>query len=1159
MSDRTRRVVLFALLLLSFLALPASASAAPLTVTNGADGAPAPPGSLRAAIATANATPGGDTIMFANTVPPVITLTSGELALNTEITIVGPGSDQLTVSGNDSSRIFQIADGADVTISKLTVASGHVAGTAGTAGGTPSSNGAAGTPGTAGGVAQGGGILNAGDLSLTDVILEGNIALGGAGGTGGDGQAGDKDVTIDERDGGRGGNGAAGGGGYGGAILNTGSLTLTGVSFFSNQATGGPGGGGGGGGIGGSADNPDLSNSGLDGGAGGTGGDAGPAGGGAIWSTGDITASGIAMLNNTAYSGGSGNGGGGGFGGAPGGTGGDGGNGGAFAGGGATGGALGAVGGELSIDGAEMSGNAAVAGAGGIGGGAGDSSDNTSDVNGSTGAAGGDGGPGGPSVGGALYVAVQASINGANILQSNSQSGDGGAAGAGNEGSGGGCNQDNSTQCSFGGAGGPGGHGGVAGNAAGGAIETTSTSSSTISNTLIQEAAATSGAGGSGGPGGTGGFGGGFPTNSGVGGSGGNGGTGGFADGGALQNEGALTISGSTIDTTKAVPGPGGAGGDGGKGGYTFPAFPAGGGDGGSGGAGVNGVGGAIQNDGQLEVENSTITQGSADLGSGGPGGTGGPVGHNPCTCHPGSHGGEGANGTAHGGALQQQQDPMLGAPSTSLLGVTLAENQVPNSAGSVGANLAQESGGVIGVGNTIIGPPVTGGSCSGAQINSIGYNDDVGDACALGDETNRTDDPELQPLGYNGGQTPTMALLSTSPIVNKGLDRSQAGIDQRGQTRPFDYPGISFAAEGDGSDIGAFELQDEPVSINVSIPPAPIVANGISQATITVTVKDADGNGLAGEDLTFTSSDPGNTFQNLNEVGGGVYTVDVVSSTKAGLSKITATDTTASPDVSGGGCCLHQVAGSAASIKETIHPTTVVADGKSPVVLLAQVKDANGNLVDGDDVEFTSTDSGHHPSKTKRLPNGFYSATMAASERLGSSVITATDKSVNPPVSSHETLVQTTGPAAKIDLDLNPTAILADGTAMTAATGDVHDSAGHALAGQQIDFSSTDSGQVVGPVTDNGNGTYTATIRASTAPGPATIRAAEHAHPSVFGEATLTQVLSPSDLVPSPPSNVTPVPQPGGSSPKAKCKRHGKKGKKRAHKCKKKKRKKRR
>jgi hypothetical protein len=63
-----------------------------------------------------------------------------------------------------------------------------------------------------------------------------------------------------------------------------------------------------------------------------------------------------------------------------------------------------------------------------------------------------------------------------------------------------------------------------------------------------------------------------------------------------------------------------------------------------------------------------------------------------------------------------------------------------------------------------------------------------------------------LGPLQMNGGSTPTHAFQAGSPAIDKGKSVA-ADVDQRGIIRPVDLSSVTNAAEGDGSDIGAFEM----------------------------------------------------------------------------------------------------------------------------------------------------------------------------------------------------------------------------------------------------------------------------------------------------------------------------------------------------------------
>src|SRR5207247_9210071 len=91
-----------------------------ITITNTNDSGP---GSLRQALADAN---DGDTIEFA--VSGTIGLTSGELLVVKNITISGPGAENLALNGNAKSTVFHIAPGETVTITGLTNTNGYTSG-----------------------------------------------------------------------------------------------------------------------------------------------------------------------------------------------------------------------------------------------------------------------------------------------------------------------------------------------------------------------------------------------------------------------------------------------------------------------------------------------------------------------------------------------------------------------------------------------------------------------------------------------------------------------------------------------------------------------------------------------------------------------------------------------------------------------------------------------------------------------------------------------------------------------------------------------------------------------------------------------------------------------------------------------------------------------
>jgi hypothetical protein len=113
-----------------------------ITVVNTDDSGP---GSLRAAIASAAP---GDSINFSLTYPATISLLT-TLTLGPNVTIQGPGASNLTISGQDSVVVFLLNAGGIATLSGLTIARGSSL--------------------------LGGGIFNAGTLTLTDCNVSGNL------------------------------------------------------------------------------------------------------------------------------------------------------------------------------------------------------------------------------------------------------------------------------------------------------------------------------------------------------------------------------------------------------------------------------------------------------------------------------------------------------------------------------------------------------------------------------------------------------------------------------------------------------------------------------------------------------------------------------------------------------------------------------------------------------------------------------------------------------------------------------------------------------------------------------------------------------------------------------------------------------------------------
>jgi hypothetical protein len=276
---------------------------------------------------------------------------------------------------------------------------------------------------------------------------------------------------------------------------------------------------------------------------------------------------------------------------------------------------------------------------------------------------------------------------------------------------------------------------------------------------------------------------------------GGNGGRGGFGGGGGAS--GIALLSG--LDGGNGGFGAGGgAGNDGvtdgdpGSGG-----FFAGGGSSQAGGGGA-GLGGAIFNDrGTVEIRNSTFARNSSDGGfspqgqdgSGGGGAIFSVNGH--LTVLNSTISGNTANfgggvivaqvaGAGSGNILDDIFDDDAELPPTSFV----LENTIIAGNGATECAITGTSIGVAFAGNLIQNNVADGTRF--IRHTFVGCEGVVSSA-----------DPQLGPLQYDQGVTPTMAIGSASPARNAADAATSLSVDQRKQPRP---------ANG-GYDIGAFEL----------------------------------------------------------------------------------------------------------------------------------------------------------------------------------------------------------------------------------------------------------------------------------------------------------------------------------------------------------------
>ena len=246
----------------------------------------------------------------------------------------------------------------------------------------------------------------------------------------------------------------------------------------------------------------------------------------------------------------------------------------------------------------------------------------------------------------------------------------------------------------------------------------------------------------------------------------------------------------------------------------------------GNGGNGGNGMGGGLYNTGAVVVVNCTFSSCGALGGTNGLGGT---------AIFPGRDGTPGAGR---------------------------------------GAGIAQQGSGAFVLRNSILAASLAGTNAyatSGSPITDGGFNISSDASLNFSGTSLKNTDPKLGSLASNGGPTPTIAVQTNSPALDRIPPNLSPPTDQRGVLRP----------QGAACDVGAFEL---------TVPPAIVVephsqTNAIG-TSVTFTVS-ANGEPL-GYQWRFNSAA-------LTNATAASYTIPSVAPTNAGAYDVIVTNNSGS------------------------------------------------------------------------------------------------------------------------------------------------------------------------------------------------------------------------------------------------------------------------
>ncbi|MCC6998013.1 MAG: Ig-like domain-containing protein [Deltaproteobacteria bacterium] len=253
-----------------------------------------------------------------------------------------------------------------------------------------------------------------------------------------------------------------------------------------------------------------------------------------------------------------------------------------------------------------------------------------------------------------------------------------------------------------------------------------------------------------------------------------------------------------------------------------------------------------------------------------------------------------------------------------------------------------------------------------------------------------------------------------------------------------------------------------------VSASPATVIANGTATSTITVTVRDSNGNPIAGRPVGLAATGTSNTLVQPGMTSAAGVTTGTLASTAAGIKVVTATVAPGAGQlvITQTASVTFTVGAISPSISTVIAaPTSVSADGVAVSTVTITVRDSGGNPVPGIPVGLTATGTGNvlvQPAVTNA--SGVTTGTIA-STRAETKTVTATADPTGAAVAITQQPTVTFVPGAVSPLSTiaaTPLTLAADGTAVSTITVTVRDASGNPIPGRTVALAATGTGNTL-------------------------------------------------------------------------------------------------
>ena len=262
-----------------------------------------------------------------------------------------------------------------------------------------------------------------------------------------------------------------------------------------------------------------------------------------------------------------------------------------------------------------------------------------------------------------------------------------------------------------------------------------------------------------------------------------------------------------------------------------------------------------------------------------------------------------------------------------------------------------------------------------------------------------------------------------------------------------------------------------------ITASPASIIADGVTTSTITVQAKDGDNVNLQhGGDNIIINQDGGASISSVTDNNDGTYTATITSIV---AESITVSGTLNGSAIAATAPVTFTVGPANATQTEiSLSPEAVVANGASSSTITVQAKDAFGNNLITGGLTIAVTENGSATiSAVTDNGDGTYTATITDSVE---ETITVSGTQNGTGITNTATVIFNSAAAYlnNSTLSVSPSTLIANGITSSAITLQVKDSFDVDITSGGLDvvFFQNGAGLISG-VTDNGDGTYTATI----------------------------------------------------------------------------------